>query len=389
MGKTTVVHIITKLELGGAQQNTLFTVANLERSKYEPVLISGTRGILVDDAKKINGATVYLIPELVREIRPFQDVVAFLKIRRILKELKKPFSQMIVHTHSSKAGILGRWAARVSGIHLIIHSIHGFGFHDFQPSFLRAFYICMERLTSLVTTRFIAVSRATIEKGVAKRIFTRDKTVLIRSGIDIREFQDVTCDKVEKKKEWGLDAGCPLVAMIACLKTQKSPLDFVNVAKIVSDAIAPVRFLLIGDGVLRSEIEALIQKVGMEGKILLLGWRNDIPEILRCVDVLVLTSLWEGLPRVFPQAMASGVPVVATDVDGAPEAIEHGINGFLTPPKDVHAMAEKVIYLIRHPKEAQEMGKKGRDLVDEFDIWKMLAQQQALYASLLKSDKDS
>lgn len=388
MNKTTVVHIITKLELGGAQQNTLFTVANLERSKYEPVLISGTQGMLVNEAKKLDDATVYLIPELVREIRPFKDVVAFLKIRRILKELKKPLSQMIVHTHSSKAGILGRWAARVSGIHLIIHSIHGFGFHDYQPSFLRAFYILMERVTSLVTTRFIAVSKANIEKGVAKRIFTRDNTVLIRSGIDIREFQEVKGDGLEKKREWGVGAGCPLVAMIACFKTQKSPLDFVRVAKIVSDAIADVRFLLVGDGVLRSEIEALIKKLGMDDYILLLGWRNDIPEILSCVNVLVHTSLWEGLPRVFPQAMASGVPVVATKVDGAPEAIEHGINGFLVPPKDIQAMAEKVIYLIRHPKQAEEMGKKGRDLVAEFDIWKMLAQQQELYASLLKSDKE-
>jgi glycosyltransferase involved in cell wall biosynthesis len=177
--------------------------------------------------------------------------------------------------------------------------------------------------------------------------------------------------------------------MIACFKTQKSPLDFVKVAKIVSDTIDETRFLLVGDGVLRSKIEALTKKLGMDDKILLLGWRNDIPEILSCIDVLVLTSLWEGLPRVFPQAMASGVPVVATEVDGAPEAIKHGINGFLVSPKDIHAMAEKVIYLIRHPEKAKEMGVKGNDLVEEFDIWKMLAQQEELYASLLKSDKES
>ncbi|MCK5186546.1 MAG: glycosyltransferase, partial [Deltaproteobacteria bacterium] len=166
-------------------------------------------------------------------------------------------------------------------------------------------------------------------------------------------------------------------------------LDFVKIARIVSDNIAAIRFLLVGAGVLRSEIEELITKLGMDGKILLLGWRNDIPEILSCIDVLVLTSLWEGLPRVFPQAMASGVPVVATEVDGAPEAIENGINGYLLPPKDINAMAEKVIYLIRHPEKAQEMGEKGKGLVEEFDIWKMLAQQEELYASLLKSDKES
>jgi len=389
MDKTTVVHIITKLELGGAQQNTLFTVANLERRKYEPVLISGTEGILVEDAKKLKDVKVYLIAELVRGIRPFKDVISFLKIRRILKELKKPRSNIIVHTHSSKAGILGRWAARVAGINLIIHSVHGFSFNDYQPSFLRAFYIFTERVTSLVTTRFIAVSKANIEKGIAERIFSKNKAVLIRSGIDIREFQEVKGNRMKKKEELGADARSPLVAMIACFKTQKSPLDFVKIARIVSDNIAEIRFLLVGDGVLRSEIEELIKKLGMDGKILLLGWRNDIPEILSCIDVLVLTSLWEGLPRVFPQAMASGVPVVATKVDGAPEAIKNGINGYLLPPKDINAMAEKVIYLIRHPEKAQEMGEKGKGLVEEFDIWKMLAQQEELYASLLKSDKES
>jgi len=389
MDKTTVVHIITKLELGGAQQNTLFTVANLERRKYEPVLISGTEGILVEDAKKLKDVKVYLVPELVREIRPFKDAISFLKIRRILKELKKPFSNIIVHTHSSKAGILGRWAARVAGINLIIHSVHGFSFNDYQPSFLRAFYIFTERVTSLVTTRFIAVSKSNIGKGVAERIFSKDKAVLIRSGIDIREFQEVKGDRMKKKEELGADARCPLVAMIACFKTQKSPLDFVKIARIVSDNISEIRFLLVGDGVLRSEIEELIKKLGMEDKIFLLGWRNDIPGILSCIDVLVLTSLWEGLPRVFPQAMASGVPVVATEVDGAPEAIKNGLNGFLLPPKDINAMAEKVIYLIRHPKKAQEMGEKGKGLVAEFDIWKMLAQQEELYASLLKYDKES
>jgi len=389
MDKTTVVHIITKLELGGAQQNTLFTVANLERRKYEPVLISGTEGILVEDAKKLKDVKVYLVPELVREIRPFKDAISFLKIRRILKELKKPFSNIIVHTHSSKAGILGRWAARVAGINLIIHSVHGFSFNDYQPSFLRAFYIFTERVTSLVTTRFIAVSKSNIGKGVAERIFSKDKAVLIRSGIDIREFQEVKGDRMKKKEELGADARCPLVAMIACFKTQKSPLDFVKIARIVSDNISEIRFLLVGDGVLRSEIEELIKKLGMEDKIFLLGWRNDIPGILSCIDVLVLTSLWEGLPRVFPQAMASGVPVVATEVDGAPEAIKNGLNGFLLPPKDIDAMAEKVIYLIRHPEKAQEMGEKGKGLVAEFDIWKMLAQQEELYASLLKYDKES
>jgi glycosyltransferase involved in cell wall biosynthesis len=394
MNKTKVVHIITKLELGGAQQNTLFTVAHLNRSEYEPVLIAGTEGLLVEDSKKLEDVKVYLIPELVREINPLKDVIALIKIMNILKRLKADVQKkkmkgdlfsIIVHTHSSKAGILGRWAARLAGVKLIIHSIHGFSFHDYQPSLVRAFYIIMERVTAFITDRFIAVSKANIEKGINSKIFTGEEVVLIRSGIDIEEFQNVNCSKIKKRREMGVDEKKPLVAMIGCFKFQKDPLDFVKVARIVSDKMSEVNFIMVGDGILRPDIEELIEKLNMKNKIFLLGWRRDIQEIMSIIDVLVLTSLWEGLPRIFPQAMASGIPVVATEVDGAPEAIKDGKNGFLLPPKDVIGIAEKIVYLIKHPEKASEMGAEGRKLVEEFDIWKMVAKQEELYKGLLNN----
>ena len=204
MGKTKVVHIITKLELGGAQQNTLFTVAHLTRSRYEPVLIAGTEGVLVEDARRLDDVKVYLVPELVREISPIKDLIALFKIRRILKELKcdtegeglRTRAAIIVHTHCSKAGILGRWAARTAGIKIVIHSIHGFSFNDYQPSLVRAFYIYLEKLTAIITAKFIAVSKENIDKGINKGIFTRDKVVLIRSGIEIETFRSEKHDRI-------------------------------------------------------------------------------------------------------------------------------------------------------------------------------------------------
>ncbi len=391
MNRTKVVHIITKLDLGGAQQNTLFTVAHLARSRYDPVLISGTNGLLVEDAKKLDDVKVCLLTELVREIRPIKDLIALFKIRNILKELKKDNvkeesesnSQIIVHTHSVKAGVLGRWAAYMAGVKIIISSIHGFSFNDYQPSLVRAFYIYLEKLTSIITTKFVAVSNADIEKGIRNKIFTKDKVRLIRSGIDISRFMNKNHNRLRKRKELGIEVEIPVVAMIACFKPQKSPLDFVKVAKIISDEIPDACFLIVGDGVIRSKIENLIEKISMEDKIILLGWRRDIPEILSCIDILVLTSLWEGLPRVFPQAMASGIPVVATEVDGAPEAIKNGVTGFLLQPRDIKGMAERIIYLIRNPDRAREMGEEGRKSVGEFDIWKMVEQQEELYTSLL------
>ena len=391
MNRTKVVHIITKLDLGGAQQNTLFTVAHLARSRYDPVLISGTNGLLVEDAKKLDDVKVYLLTELVREIRPIKDLIALFKIRNILKELKKDNvkiesesnSQIIVHTHSVKAGVLGRWAAYMAGVKVIISSIHGFSFNDYQPSLVRAFYIYLEKLTAIITAKFIAVSKENIDKGINKGIFTRDKVVLIRSGIEIETFRSEKHDRIKGRRELGFDADIPLVAMIACFKPQKSPLDFVRVAKMVSDEIDEPRFLLVGDGILRTRIEALIDKLNIGDKFILLGWRRDIPEIMNCIDVLVLTSLWEGLPRVFPQAMASGIPIVATKVNGAPEAIRNDVNGFLLAPGDIGGMSEKIIYLIKHPEKAGEMGKKGKIFVKEFDIWKMMEKQEELYNNLL------
>jgi glycosyltransferase involved in cell wall biosynthesis len=393
MGRIKVVHIITKLELGGAQENTLFTVKHLDRGSYEPVLISGTDGILVEEARTLQEVSVHLIPELVREIRPFKDVRALVKMWSILRKLQKEVKRqstgmlprIIVHTHSSKAGILGRWAARLAGIKLIIHSVHGFSFNDFQPSLVRAFYICLERITARITTCFIAVSDANREEGIERGIFTDNNVNLIRSGIDIARFQTVTCDRVTMRRTLGVDDRVPLVAMISCFKPQKAPLDFIRLAKVVLDEMCDVHFLLVGDGVLRPAIEKLIRELQIHDKILLAGWRRDIPAIMQCIDLLVLTSLWEGLPRVLPEAMASGIPVVASKVNGSPEVIKDGVNGYLLPPRAITEMAQKVMHLLQHPQKASAMGERGKELVQEFDIWKMVKQQEILYANLFKN----
>ena len=386
--KITVVHIITKLELGGAQQNTLFTVAHLDRDRYEPALITGADGMLIDEARQLKGVRLFLIPELVREIRPLKDLAAFLKIARILRTIKKHArgtgcntdGMVIVHTHSSKAGILGRWAARLTGIRHIVHSVHGFSFHQFQHPLVRAFYILLERLTASITRAFILVSRANMEEGLKEKIFNTDQAMLIRSGIDISEYQSVRSDRIAMRASLGITNGDPVVAMVACFKPQKAPLDFVKTARLVIDEHEQVEFLLVGDGVLRSQIKELAEQLKISDKVHLAGWRKDVPEIMNSIEILVLTSLWEGLPRVLPQAMAAGVPVVASDVNGSREAISDGINGFLTRPHDVQGMARKILYLLTHPDEARAMGRNGKGMVQEFDIWKMLSQQEALYA---------
>jgi glycosyltransferase involved in cell wall biosynthesis len=392
-----VCHIITKLELGGAQQNTLYTVKSLDRRRFVPLLITGSEGVLVEEAKLYHDVKQYYLPELVREIRPIKDLVAFYKIWQILRREKRATPQMslIVHTHSSKAGILGRWAAQFAGVSCIIHSIHGFGFHEYQSTLMRYLFISLEWLTSKITTHFIAVASANIEAGTRVGLFSQSQVSLIRSGIDLARFQDL-CEYPASKiqdirekilQELRISPHKKIVGMIACFKPQKAPLDFVGAMKMVADIHPDVHAIMIGDGVLRPQIETMIARYHLENVISLLGWRTDIPELLRMCQVLVLTSLWEGLPRVCPQAMAVGIPIVATNIDGIPEAVHDGVNGFLVQPGNIQEIAEKISYLLSNPEIAKNMGIQGQKYVQEFDIQRMVQQQEALYHSLVSELK--
>src|SRR5574341_403397 len=374
-----VAHIITKLALGGAQQNTLFTVSHLDPLRFHPILIAGEPGLLDDEARGMRGVEFHPIPSLVRPLRPTADLRAMLALTRLLRRLRPT----IVPTHSSKAGILGRWAAWLAGVPVIIHSIHGFGFTPAQHPLLRALLLTAERLTARLTTRFIAVSEANRQRGIELRLFSGERCALIRSGVDLHLFRHTRVEVKKKKRDLGLEPDRPVVGMVAPLKPQKAPLDFVRVAALVHKVRPDVQFLEIGDGELRPEVEAAAQREGLGDAFRLLGWRRDIPEVLRCLDVLALTSRWEGLPRVYLEALASGVPVIGTNVDGAAEVIRDGVNGYLVEPGDVGRMAKEVMALLRDPERARQMGRQAQALAEEFDIHYMVRRQEEEYERLL------
>ncbi len=385
MSRAKAVHIITKMELGGAQQNTLFTVTHLQDDEFQPYLLAGPGGELFEEARA--APRFHLVPDLIREVRPLSDARALLQIRNLLKKIKaeEPAdAPLIVHTHSSKAGILGRLAAAGTGLPIIIHSIHGYGFHDRQAAPVRWFYILLERLISRCTTFFIAVAQANIEKGIRLKLFDRQRVRRIRSGIHIDEFARSAVPRAELRRQLGIAPDCPLVIMVACLKPQKAPLDFVRVCSRIAARVPRTRFLLAGDGQLRSALEREVRAAGLSETFQLLGWRQDIASLLHASDLLVLTSLWEGLPRVIPQAMSAGLPVVVTRVDGSPEAVKENESGFVLEPGDIGGIAEKAIYLLENPEKAREMGRAGRARVGEFDIFTMVAEQEELYREQLR-----
>ncbi|MGH7259202.1 MAG: glycosyltransferase family 4 protein [Nitrospiraceae bacterium] len=374
-----VCHIITKLELGGAQQNTLFTVSHLDPARFCPILITGEPGLLDDDALKLPGVEFHQIPSLVRELRPLSDLRALLALTRLLRRLQPA----IVHTHSSKAGILGRLAAWLAGVPVIIHSIHGFGFTRYQSPAVRRALIALECLAAKATTRFFAVSEANRRLGVELGLFAEDRCTVIRSGVDLAALRRMEVDTTAKKRELGLEPGRPVVGMVAPMKPQKAPLDFVRVAAQVARKKPETQFLFVGDGELRSAMEEEISRLDLVKSFRLAGWRRDAPALMCCLDVFVLTSLWEGLPRVYLEALASGVPVVGTRVDGAAEVIRDGVNGYLLAPGDVQGLADGILALLANPTLAADMGRRGESLPPEFDIHDMVRRQEEEYTRLL------
>ena len=381
MSRVPVIHIITKLEFGGAQQNTLYTVANLDGQNFDPLLITGPGGYLMETAGEM-GIRVAVARNMERPINPFRDGRAFQELVRLLEPYRgRP---AIVHTHSSKAGILGRWAAHRAQVPVIVHSIHGFGFTPQQTPPLRWLLRKAEIWTSGITDHFIAVSQSNRADGIRYGLFKAGQCTVIRSGFDLDAFKNAGSSGNELQSELDIGPGTPLVLMVACLKPQKNPLDFVQVASLVRKEVPEARFLLAGDGELKDALHREIDRLGLDNVFFMLGWREDVPRLMRSSRIVVLTSRWEGLPRVIPQAKAAGRPVVATAVDGSVEAVRDGIDGYLCSPGDVKTMADRVVLLLKDPDLAHRMGREGSLAVDEWDQDTMVRKQEELYERLLK-----
>jgi glycosyltransferase involved in cell wall biosynthesis len=376
--KTKIFHVITKLELGGAQKVVLMTLERLPSDRYDRALVTGTEGLLVDDALQLPGVRILWVRSLVREIRPLKDILAFVSLWRLFRR-ERPG---IVHTHSSKAGILARWAARFAGVPVVFHTIHGFSFNDFQHPVVRRIYQWLERATAGISDQLVMVSLANADKGEKLGIFKRNDWILCRAGIDLTQFTQTAVQR-RNLKSWGIPEDRVIVGMVSNFKAQKAPVDFIEVAARVLKHAGTAHFVMAGDGELRPEVEARIRQYGIGGNVTLLGWQTDMPEVYRNLDVVVLTSLWEGLPCVFSEAMASALPVVATNVDGAREAIIDGENGYLHEPHDVDGMAKSVLRLVVDPKLREEMGRRGKERVMEFDIGTSVAALDAAYRDRL------
>jgi glycosyltransferase involved in cell wall biosynthesis len=375
-----VLHAITLLELGGAQRNTLDTVTLLDRGRFEVALACGVGAELDGEARRIADLRLFSLPHLVREVRPGADRAALAELRGAIRA----FQPDIVHTHSSKAGVLGRLAARLEGVPATVHSIHGFGFGAHQGAPVRWAFLAAERLAARFTDHFIAVSRRNLKEGVGLGLLDPERASVIRSGIVLRAFRE-RAGGAAVRRELGIPAGVPLVLQVACFKPQKAPERFVELAARLVRRFPAAHFVLAGDGELRPALEALRRAAGLAGRLHLPGWRRDVPALLDAATVATLTSRFEGLPRALVEARAAGVPVAAMAVDGVDEVVHDGVNGFLVREGDVAALAERVAALLGDAALRERLAAAAAAGLEEFERDTMVRQQEVLYEALRQS----
>jgi glycosyltransferase involved in cell wall biosynthesis len=376
--KIKLLHIITHLDLGGAQKVSLALIKSLNNDIFDIHFISSPGGKLIGKLTEIPHIKVKLLPFLGRKIINLPgDLISLIQLISYIKRYKFD----IVHTHSPKAGILGRWAARLCSVPVIIHTIHGFPFCDKRKSFLNEIYIFFEAITASITHKLIAVCESDITKGLSNKIGTPDKYILIKEGISPDDI--VISEHKIRKEDLNIPASSRLVIMISCLKKQKSPLDFIKAAALVANVKEDVRFILVGDGPLRGKAERLIRKLKLENKFLILGWREDALDIASLSDVITLTSLWEGLPIALLEAMYLNKPIVATAADGVNELIKDGENGYLVNPEDYFSLANRINELLDNKELAASFAERSRiNIMPNYEISRMTGKSEELYMNL-------
>ncbi len=381
MERTRVLHIITEMERGGAQLFTLFTVENLDNDRFDPYLLSNPRGILNGDAQKTLRERFLTVPSLVRPLSPLDDLKALFQIRNMVRSLNPE----IVHTHSSKAGILGRWAAKLSAREVkLVHTVHGFAFSPFHGRFSNTVYKTLERLTAPITDLFLFVTDEDRKEAERLGLLKRSSWAIVRSIVGVERFRQAASRRKELREKMGIPLSTPVIGGLFPFKPQKDPLGFIEIANLVHQRLPQALFLVGGDGVLRREMERLIEELGLREWVRLLGWQERAEEFLPLCDTLLLPSLWEGLPQVLVQAMACNTIPVASSVNGTKELLREGRNGLLFSPRDYREGASKVLQSLEDKTFREIFPEESKKTLEGFNPLEMVALQERLYQKLLE-----
>lgn len=381
-----IVHVITRLIIGGAQENTLLTCEGLSARGHEVHLISGPtegpEGSLTGRAR--TGPYQFEeLPDLVRQVSPLRDFAALRSLRRTF-ELLRPD---VVHTHSSKAGVLGRIAADLAGVPLIVHTIHGMSFNRTQGELTSAMYAAAERHCAKRCHGIVSVADAMTRQALAAGVGRPEQFRTIRSGMVTADFDPVKHDGRELRRQWGVSDSDVLVGTVARLFVNKGYEQLIPIMSLAAQRALPLKFVWVGDGAQRDMYEVELSRRGLRDRVIITGLLppSEMPCVLSSIDLLVHTSQWEGLPRAVVQAMLMGKPAISFDIDGGPEVVIPGETGELVRLGDLEGFADAIEKLSADDALRNRYGVTGRArCLTEFDHRVMVERLEALYGELAR-----
>lgn len=391
-----IMHIITRMDMGGSAQNTLQTCLGLAE-KYDMVLLHGlslesnmteAERRAVDDqieAATAKGVRAMALSTLMREIDPVRDMRTFLTLMGLIR-CERPD---IVHTHSSKAGILGRWAAFATGVPIRVHTAHGHVFYGHFNRLRSQLFLLIERITAALTHRLVALTQGERRDYLQLGLCRADKITVVHSGVDLGRFEKPTLSGKERrrrKRALGLHPDRPVVGFAGWLLPIKGPEVLLGAMQTVWRRFADAQLVYVGKGDLKETLQKAAQKTGAGNRVFFLGWRDDLYKILPLFDLLVLPSLNEGMGRVLVEAMAAGRPVVASRTGGIPDLVVPEKNGLLVPAGDAVSLAEAICRLLAEPDTARKMGACGRRICKSYSLAAMLDKIDRLYQNLLHGE---
>ena len=369
-----ICHVITRMIVGGAQENTLLTILGHREAGQECELVTGPspgrEGELLKQSVD-TGLKVTVFPELVRELSPVNDLKAYFRLKRYFKENRFD----VVHTHSSKAGIIGRFAARAAHVPVVVHTVHGQAFHPHEKWYRNSLYIMLERLAACKCDRIYAVARAMIDQCVAARVAKREKYKVVYSGMDTTRFASAKRD-IELRKRLGIPENARTIVTVARLFPLKGYEFVLPAAERMIAKYPDTHILIVGDGPMHDELLAKIAAAGLSEHFHFAGLvpPDKVADYLAQGELLWHLSLREGLPRAVVQALACGIPAVGFALDGTPEVLENGRTGFAVKPESVDAVVEATTICWDDDALRAQMGAEGRRRVLEQFDWRCMAE---------------
>lgn len=394
-----ILHLSTRLILGGSQENTVLSCEGQARAGHDVHLafgpIYGPEGSLLDRVKAFStdgrdgrstGITTHVLPDMVRQLSPWHDHFSFRQCRRLIAELEPD----IVHTHSSKAGVLGRWAGWKEGGQAgkrgVVHTIHGLPFHPYESAWRNWIYVQSERFAAKRCHAIVTVCDAMTKQALAAGVGTPDLFTTVYSGMETEQFLNPGVTREQAREQLGIAPDDFIIGTVARLAELKGHDDLLDAIGSTMRDQPHWKMLWIGDGWWRERLLGRVRDLGLDKQVITTGLvpPEEVPALMLAMDVLVHPSYREGLPRTVPQALLSGVPVVAYDLDGAPEVCIEGQTGRLVRPGQRRALGEAIAWMADHPTERQAMAEQGRELCRErFSVQRMIDDLQALYERVL------